>query len=265
MVRTFVGYDHVAGPAGNKLVPDLATTVPAPTDGGKTYTFHLKRVKFGPPVDRTVTSKDVLYALERLASPKNGGEYAFYFTPIRGWEAYAAGKAKSISGIATPDDSTVVFHLTRPTGDFLYRLALPAAGPIPREVAGCFDGQAGRYGRDVVSTGPYMIEGADKVDASSCARVKPMGGFDGQTFLTLVRNPSYDSSTDSTAARESFPDRFQFTVEANINDIVQKLEAGLLDDEVGATGIRRRRSSGMPVIRSFADSSRSTRRTSPSM
>jgi peptide/nickel transport system substrate-binding protein len=237
MVRTLVGYDHVAGPAGNKLVPDLATTVPAPTDGGKTYTFHLKRVKFGPPVGRTVTSKDVLYALERLANPKDGGEYAFYFTPIRGWEAYAAGKAKSISGIATPDDSTVVFHLTRPTGDFLYRLALPAAGPIPREVAGCFDGQAGRYGRDVVSTGPYMIEGADKVDASSCARVKPMSGYDGQTFLTLVRNPSYDPSTDSTAARESFPDRFQFTVDANINDIVQKLEAGLLDDEVGATGI----------------------------
>ena len=237
IVRTLVGYDHVAGPAGNKLVPDIATTVPAPTDGGKTYTFHLKRVKFGPPVDRVVTSKDVLYALQRLATPKDGGEYAFYFTPIRGWEAYAAAKAKTISGIETPDDSTIVFHLTRPTGDFLYRLALPAAGPIPREVAGCFDGQPGRYGRDVVSTGPYMIEGADKVDASSCVRVKPMSGYDGQTFLTLVRNPSYDSGTDSSAARENFPDRFQFTVDSNINDIVQKLEAGTIDDEVGATGI----------------------------
>ncbi len=53
MIRTLVGYDHVAGPAGNKLVPDLATTVPTPTDGGKTYTFHLKHgVKFGPPVSR---------------------------------------------------------------------------------------------------------------------------------------------------------------------------------------------------------------------
>jgi peptide/nickel transport system substrate-binding protein len=237
LVRTLVGYDHVAGPAGNKLVPDLATGVPAPTDGGRTYTFHLKRVRFGPPVNRAVTSKDVLYALERLANPKDGGEYAFYFTPIKGWDAYAAGKAKTISGIGTPDPATVVFHLTRPTGDFLYRLALPAAGPIPREVAGCFEGQAGRYGRDVVSTGPYMIEGADKVDASSCVRVKPMSGFDGQTSLTLVRNPSYDPGTDSKAARENFPDRFQFTVDSNINDIVQKLEAGTLDDEVGATGI----------------------------
>ena len=100
----------------------------------------------------------------------------------------------------------------RPTGDFLYRLALPEAGPTPHEVAGCFEGQAGRYGRDVVSTVPYMIEGADKVDDSSCARVKPMSGYDGQTFLTLVRNPSYDTATDSKAARESVPDRFEFRV-----------------------------------------------------
>ena len=35
-------------------------------------------------------------------------------------------------------------------------------------------GQAGPVRPDLVSTGPYMIEGADKVDASSCAALKPM-------------------------------------------------------------------------------------------
>src|SRR5262249_32082938 len=60
MIRTLVGYNHVAGPAGNVLVPDIATSVPKPTDGGTTYTFHLKHgVKFGPPVNRQVTSADV--------------------------------------------------------------------------------------------------------------------------------------------------------------------------------------------------------------
>jgi peptide/nickel transport system substrate-binding protein len=236
--RTLVGYDHVAGAAGNKLVPDIATTVPAPTDGGKSYTFHLRSgIKFGPPVNREVTSADVRYALERLANPKDGGEYGFYFTPIAGWDAYASGKAKTISGIQTPNASTIVFHLTAPTGDFPYRLALPAAGPIPHEVAECFEGKAGAYGRDVVSTGPYMIEGADKVDASSCAKLKPMSGYDGQTHLFLVRNPNYDAATDSKAARENLPDRFEFRVDANINDIVQKVEAGELDDEVGAAGV----------------------------
>ena len=232
MIRTLVGYDHVAGPAGNVLVPDIATAVPKPTDGGTAYTFHLKQgVKFGPPVHRTVTSADVRYAMERIAHPKDGAEYAFYYSPIVGFDAYAAGKAKTIAGIKTPNPSTIVFHLTKPTGDFLYRLAMPATGPIPVEVAKCFEGQAGKYGKDVVSTGPYMIEGADKVDDSSCAKLKPMSGFDGISIMNLVRNPDYDPKTDSTAARESLPDGFRFTIDPNVNDIIDKVSAGDLEDE----------------------------------
>jgi peptide/nickel transport system substrate-binding protein len=232
MIRTLVGYDHVAGPAGNKLVPDIASTVPRPTDRGLTYTFHLKPgVKFGPPVDREVTSKDIRYAMERLARPKDGGEYGFYYTVIQGWDAYAAGKAKAISGIRTPSASTIVFHLTRPTGDFLYRMAMPATGPIPEEVARCFEGQAGKYGRDVVSTGPYMLQGADKVSDSSCSALKPMSGFDGISNLVLVRNPEYDPKTDSPSARQNFPDEFDFTVDPNPNDIVDRVGSGQLEDE----------------------------------
>jgi peptide/nickel transport system substrate-binding protein len=232
LVRTLVGYDYVAGVAGNKLVPDLATALPRPTDGGKTYTLHLKQgVKFGPPLNRPVTSKDVLYAMERLGTPKDGPQYAFYYSPIVGFDAYGAGKAKTIAGISTPDDRTIVFHLSAPTGDFLYRMAMTATAPIPQEVARCFDGQPGKYGKDVVSTGPYMIEGADNVNASSCAALKPMSGWDGESHLSLVRNPDYDPSTDSPAMRQALPDRFEFTVDPNGTDIVNRVEAGELDDE----------------------------------
>jgi peptide/nickel transport system substrate-binding protein len=236
MIRTLVGYDHVAGPAGNKLVPDIATTVPSPTDGGKTYTFHLKHgVKFGPPVGREVTSKDVLYAMERIARPKDGAEYGFYYSVIDGFDAYAAGKAKTISGIQTPNASTIVFHLSKPTGDFLYRLAMPATGPMPAEVAGCFEGHPGRYGRDVVSTGPYMFQGADKVDDSSCGKLKPMAGFDPLSSMTLVRNPDYDPKTDSPAARQNFPDEFDFTIDPNPTDVINRVATGQLDDENAAS------------------------------
>ena len=234
MIRTLVGYDHVAGPPGNVLVPDIATSVPKPTNGGKTYTFHLKKgVKFGPPVNREVTSKDVLYAMERIAHPKDGAQYGFYYSPIVGFDAYGAGKAKTIAGIKTPNASTIVFNLTAPTGDFLYRMAMPATGPIPQEVGKCFEGQAGRYGKDVVSTGPYMIQGADKVDDSSCAKLEPMSGFDGISNLTLVRNPDYNPKTDSPAARQNFPDEFQFTIDPNSTDIVDRVAAGELEDENG--------------------------------
>jgi peptide/nickel transport system substrate-binding protein len=232
MLRNLVTYPHRSGAAGTKLVPDIATSLPKPTNRGKTYTFHLKTgVKFGPPVDRAVTSKDFVYALERLAKPANGGQYAFYYTIIKGWDAYAAGKAKSISGISTPNAQTIVFNLTGPAGDFLFRMAMPATAPIPHEVADCFKGtSANQYGRDVVSTGPYMIDGADKVDTSSCKALKPMSGYDGQTTLTLVRNPSYAPSTDSKIDREALPDEFVFTVDANADDISARIQAGELDD-----------------------------------
>jgi peptide/nickel transport system substrate-binding protein len=234
LTRSLMGSNHLPGAAGNKLVADLATAVPKPTDGGKTYTFHLKSgVKFAPPVNRAVTSKDIKYALQRLSNPKNGGQYAFYYSVIHGFDDYGQGKATTISGIDTPDDSTIVFHLTKPTGDFLYRMGMPATGPIPEEVAKCFAGKAGRYGADLVSSGPYMIQGADAVNASSCAKLEPMSGF-GQTQITLVRNPNYNASSDSKDARESLPDRFVFTVNSNADDILQKVQAGELEDEVSS-------------------------------
>jgi len=232
MVRTLVGYNHVTGAAGNKVVPDIATALPRPTNGGRTYTFQLKDgVRFGPPVNREVTSRDVAYAMQRLANPKNGGQYAFYYRVISGWTAAEKG-ANTISGITTPNDRTIVFNLTQPTGDFLYRMAMPATGPIPREVANCFEGQPGKYGRNLVSTGPYMFEGSDKLNASSCGTLNPASGFDGQTRMTLVRNPQYREATDTKAARENLPDSFVFTVDTNADDIYNKIKAGELEDVV---------------------------------
>ena len=37
-----VGFKRAGGSAGTELVPDLATEIPEPTDGGKTYTFQLR-------------------------------------------------------------------------------------------------------------------------------------------------------------------------------------------------------------------------------
>jgi len=244
LTRSLMGTNHVAGAAGNKLVGDLASSVKV-SNGGKRYTFRLKAVKFAPPVNRQVTSQDVKYALQRLADPKNGGQYAFYYTVIKGWAAGAKGK--NISGIRTPTKNSIVFDLTAPTGDFLYRLAMPATAPIPPEGGKCFNHKPQAYGRNVISTGPYMIEGSDKVDASSCGAVKPASGFDGQTKMVLVRNPNYSAKTDSKKSRENFPDKFQFIVNANADDILNKVEAGDYDTETSSIPAQ--------VLRKYATSS----------
>jgi peptide/nickel transport system substrate-binding protein len=106
---------------------------------------------------------------------------------------------------------------------------MPATAPFPQELGKCFEGKAGQYGRNVVSTGPYMIDGSASVDISSCGKVKPASGFDGQTHLNLVRNPNYDAKTDSKQARENFPDKINFVVNANADDIMNKIEAGEYD------------------------------------
>ena len=237
LLRTLVGYNHVAGAAGRQLVPDLAVGVPAPTNGGRTYRFTLKRgIRFGPPVNRVITSSDVRYAVERLVRRRNGSEWAPAFGDIRGFDAYRSGRARSISGISTPNARDIAFTLDQPTGDFLNRLALPPAAPIPPEVGKCFEGRLGDYGSHVISSGPYMIDGSGAMSIRSCRAIRPIRGIS-PTQLTLVRNPRYDPSTDSTAARESNPDRFVFVADpehqvqsAQAAEAARRLAAGELED-----------------------------------
>jgi peptide/nickel transport system substrate-binding protein len=237
LVRTLVGYEHTAGAAGNELVPDLATDVGQVSNDGLTYTFTLKDgVRFGPPLNREITSEDVAFAFERIGTESLVAQYGFYYTVIEGMQEFteAGGLEKrgnKISGIKTPDPKTISFTLTEPTGDFLYRLAMPAAGPIPREVAGCFR-QAGEYGRYVISSGPYMLEGSDQLDATSCDTLKPISGYDPNRFMRFVRNPEYDPSTDGT--RPSYVDGFDYSINTNPQDIYNKIEAGELEGEVEA-------------------------------
>ena len=228
LVRPLMNYRHVAGDAGNEPVPDLAAGMPEISPDGLTYRFTLRSgVRFGPPLDRPVTSRDVAYALERIATPSLGARYGFYFnSAIEGMSEFAAGEADSISGIQTPDDRTIVFRLRQPTGDFLKRLAMPAAAPIPHEIAGCFT-QPG-YGRYLVATGPYMIEGSEDM-ATSCSGLKPPKGFDPDEHLTLVRNPSYDFSTEDPAIRSARFRRYELTTEPFLSKIYERAEAGKID------------------------------------
>src|SRR6266568_4126453 len=84
--RTLVNYKHIAGPPGNKLYPDLATALPTLSSDGLTYTFKLKSgLKFGLPVNRAITSKDVEYAFERINTKPLVAQYGFwYYGVIKG-------------------------------------------------------------------------------------------------------------------------------------------------------------------------------------
>src|SRR5665213_60271 len=90
--------------------PLLASGPAIISNGGKTVTIHIKpNVHFSAPVNRAVTSADVKYAIERGANPNVGnGYFGPYFGDIVGAAKATGGP---ISGIQTPNSTTIVFHL----------------------------------------------------------------------------------------------------------------------------------------------------------
>lgn len=234
LVRTLVTYRHVAGRAGLEVVPDLAADAGQVSPDGLTWTFTLKDgVRFGPPLDRPITSHDVELAFRRIDTAGLEAAYGYLYDGlIEGMNGPLPRRPRDISGIETPDARTIAFHLSRPAGDFGHRLALPAAGPVPTEVAGCF-GKPGPYGRRLVSSGPYMLWKANEVDASSCRSLSPVAGFVPSKELLLVRNPAYNPATDNREARESYPDAVDIRIEAGSDEIGRQLGFGWIDATLG--------------------------------
>ncbi len=234
LLRGLVSYPWLpAEQGGNQPVPDLATDLGQVSADGLTVTFTLKDgVMWQPPLSRPVTSADVAYAFQRINTKSLIAQYGNYYCgTIVGMTCDAKSQDDPIEGITTPDDKTIVFQLERPTGDFLYRLAQPAAAPIPPEVAGCFD-KAGDYGRYVMSDGPYMFLGSDQLDATSCDTLKPVSGYEPEKFMYVVRNPSYDQATDDN--RQNYIDGWSYVVNTNTEDIYNRVLSGDIDIAHGA-------------------------------
>ena len=152
--------DHVQvvpGACGTGLVPGLATTLGVASNGNKTWTYHLKSgVKFedGTPV----TSADVKYAVERTfdrAVLPNGPSY--FASLLAGNAASYKGpfkdKTGNLTAIATPNSTTIVFHLNQPFADFNYVVAFPQTAPVPPS-----KDTGANYQLHPLSTGPYKFQ-----------------------------------------------------------------------------------------------------------
>ncbi len=71
--RTLLSVNHKKG--GNEVKPDLASAMPEVSSDGLTYTFKIKSgVKFAPPVNRAMTSKDIVTRHPPDRQPGAGGD-----------------------------------------------------------------------------------------------------------------------------------------------------------------------------------------------
>lgn len=139
-------------PGTTELVPDLAESFEVSADG-LTYTFKLRQgVKFHN--GRELKAADVKYSLDRVVQPETQSPGAGFFDSIQGFEDVSTGKAKALSGITTPDDHTVVFHLTRPDAPFLHKMALNFAHVVPKEEVEKYGAD---FGKHPVGTGAFKM------------------------------------------------------------------------------------------------------------
>ena len=131
-----MGYPDKALPEGLRLAPELAVASPGVSDGGKTYTFVIRRnahFSTGKPV----LARDAKDSLERVLTPALKSEVAYLFENVAGARRMLSGKATALSGV-TASGRTLVVRLVTPVPDFPARtsqLCVTPAG-LPRDAEG---------------------------------------------------------------------------------------------------------------------------------
>ena len=197
-------FNQVSGLAGTQLVADLATSLPEPTDGGRTYTFRLRsgiRYSNGRPVQAT----DFRSTFERNYALKSP---VMYDGIVGDAQCRKHPKRCDLSRGIVADDvaHTVTFHLIRPDPDFLYKLASPFAyvlpGGTPRRPAGT---------HPLPATGPYMI-----------ATYRP------RRLLRFIRNPFF-REWSRAAQPAGYPDRIDIRIAGTADEVIRDVVDGKAD------------------------------------
>jgi peptide/nickel transport system substrate-binding protein len=203
---------------GNTIVPALATTLGVPSNGNKTWTYHLKSgVKFedGTPV----TSADVKYAVERTfdrAVLPNGPSY--FASLLAGNAASYKGPYKdkkgNLTAIDTPNSTTIVFHLNQPFADFNYVVAFPQTAPVPPS-----KDKGANYQLHPLSTGPYKFQ-----------------SYQLNKQYTLVPNPEWNPSWNPQV--KQLASKIIVNLNVNANDIDNRLLAGDIQMDQAGSGVQ---------------------------
>jgi peptide/nickel transport system substrate-binding protein len=191
-----VGFAKVGGVAGTKIVPDLATSIPTPTNGGKTYVFHIRRgIKFSN--GQTLKPSDFVTTFDRQFTVP--GPSSFYSGIVGASKCSTKGCDLSKSGGVIANDSayTLTINLTAPDPELMDQLTLPFAYAVPASTSLKLTGNNVPPG-----TGPYMWK-----------------SYNPNTEAVLVRNP-YFHVWSAVAQPAGYP-----------NEIIEKYGL-LVSDEV---------------------------------
>jgi len=210
LVRELYSFDSRAeGEGALQPVPDLADGPYRLSDDGRTYTFKIRPgVLYDLPSRRDVRAEDFIYAVERQFDRRNPSPNP-YSRLIAGVDDFAAGKARTISGMKAPDHHTLQITLDQPANDFPSILTLPFFSPVPREEAERYEPGLD-YAQHLIASGPYRLE-----------KYTPGRRID------LVRNENWDPRTDPL--RTAWVDKIAVYIGVPEARIQQAIVAGEAD------------------------------------
>ena len=196
-------FQRVGGVAGTKIVPDLATALPKPTDGGKTYLFHLRSgIKFSN--GKPLKASDFVRTFERQFTVP--GPTSFY-SGIVGADKCKPKKCDLTQGVVADDSAnTLTIHLTAADPEFLDKIALPFAYVVPGNTSFKLTGNNVPPG-----TGPYMWK-----------------SYDPNKAAVLVRNP-YFRQWSAAAQPAGYPDKIIEKYGLPISEEVTQVENSQAD------------------------------------
>ncbi|SDC65456.1 peptide/nickel transport system substrate-binding protein [Sanguibacter gelidistatuariae] len=195
------------------VVPDLATDTGTVSEDGTTWTYTLKDGLFfedGTPI----TSADIKYGIERSFAPELSGGLSYHKSLLEGGDTYTGPFAGAeLPSIETPDDKTIVFHLTSAYGDWPWIVSQPAFAPVPEA-----KDDVATYSQQPVASGPYRV-------AETKSGVS----------ITLERNDKWDKATDDV--RTAGPDQIVFSLGQDATVTAQRLiaDSGADKNAFGAT------------------------------
>jgi YVTN family beta-propeller protein len=211
-----LAFRRAGGSAGTALVPNLAVRMPTSTDGGRTYSFQLRRgIRFsnGEPL----RASDVGHSLDRLTArdrPQISGTGIPY-------ERVGGASSTALTHRVEADDKTgrVTIRLNQPDPDYLYKLALPYASIVPKETPLSLhdDRLPPGTGDDRLppGTGPYRIASFDPYDE-----------------VRLVRNRHFRVWSHD-ARPDGYPDEIRFEVMYDPEAGLRAVEQGKADWATG--------------------------------
>jgi peptide/nickel transport system substrate-binding protein len=199
-----VQFKRVGGAAGTKLVPDLATSIPQPTNGGKTYVFHIRKgIKFSN--GQVMKPSDFVTTFERQFTVP--GPTSFYAGIVGADKCSTKGCDLSQGVVADDSASTLTINLAAADPEFLQKLALPFAYVVPADTSKKLTGNNVPPG-----TGPYMWQ-----------------SYNPNSQAVLVRNP-YFKQWSADAQPNGYPDKIVEKYGQTVSDEVTAVENNQADE-----------------------------------